>query len=165
MADDEPMGTDPKPVPPKSLDLPVTQKKSVKIKKTRTKRGYGQKNKRKNKTKMVNLSILGSNAAGLKSKLESFYNTLNKFRPSICTIQETKNNKIGLIKLPGYQVFEKIRQNRGGGGLLTCVDVDLNPVLVSSCKDGAEILTVEISIENKKIRIINGYGPQEDDEI
>ena len=114
---------------------------------------------------MVNLSILGSNAAGLKSKLESFYNTLNKFRPSICTIQETKNNKIGLIKLPGYQVFEKIRQNRGGGGLLTCVDVDLNPVLVSSCKDGAEILTVEISIENKKIRIINGYGPQEDDEI
>ena len=114
---------------------------------------------------MANLSIIGTNAAGLKSKLESFSHIMNKFRPTICTIQETKNNKIGLVKLPGYQLFEKTRKNRGGGGLLTCVDENTNPVLISNCKDDTEILTVEANMENKKIRIINGYGPQEDDDI
>ena len=38
----------------------------------KTKRGYGMKNRRKNKTQQINLSIVGTNAAGLKSKQESF---------------------------------------------------------------------------------------------
>ena len=74
-------------------------------------------------------------------------------------------NKKGLVKLPGYQLFEKVRESKGGGGLLTCVDEDLNPVLISSCKDDTEILTVEANLGNNKIRIINAYGPQEDDDI
>ena len=43
------------------------------------------------------------------------------------------------------------------------MDEDLNPVLVTHCKDDTEILVVEADIGVK--RIINGYGPQEDDDI
>ena len=107
--------------------------------------------------------MLGSNAAGLKSKTESFFNLFNKFKPSVVTIQESKHKKSGMLKIPGYQTFEKIRNNKAGGGLLTTVDEDLNPVLFSSGKDDIEILTVEIQVGNKKMRIINCYGPQEDE--
>ena len=132
---------------------------------TKTKRGYGKKNRRKNKLKMVDLTLVGTNAAGIKSKMESFYHTINKFKPSVFMIQETKQNKKGLIKVPGYQIFEKVRENRGGGGLLTCIDEDLDPVLVANCNDDVEILTVEAKLGDKKVRIINGYGPQEDDDL
>ena len=55
---------------------------------------------------------MGTNAAGLKSKQESFFNLMNKFEGSIITIQETKLTKVGTVKIPGYQTFEKIRKNR-----------------------------------------------------
>ena len=135
------------------------------ISKSKTKRGYGKKTERRNKTNKINLSIMGTNANGLKPKMESFYHNINKFKPSICTIQETKHNKVGIFKIPGYQTFEKLRNKKGGGGLLTSVDEDLNPVLVSNCKDDIEILTVEAKLGDRKIRIINGYGPQEDDDV
>ena len=41
------------------------------------------------------------------------------------------------VKLPGYQVFLKNREGLGGG-LMTAVDENLSPVLVSSPK--SEIL-------------------------
>ena len=67
------------------------------------------------------------------------------------------------MKIPGYQAFDKVRSIKGGGGLLTMVDEDLNPVLVSQGNDDVEILVVEANIGEKKLRIINAYGPQEDD--
>ena len=50
------------------------------------------------------------------------------------TLQETKVKNKGSIKVKGYQIFEKTRNGKGGGGvgLLTAVDEDLDPVLVSS---------------------------------
>ena len=68
------------------------------------------------------------------------------------------------MKLPGYQIFEKVRDNKAGGGLLTAVQEDLEPVLVAVGEDGVEILVVEAAYGSDKFRIINGYGPQEDDE-
>ena len=106
---------------------------------------------------------MGSNAAGLNSKKESFFFLIINFKPSILTIQETKMNKTGSIRVPGYQVFEKIRRNKKGGGLLTAVDENLNPMLISNNDDENEILTVQIDLGELKLRIINGYGPQEDD--
>ena len=135
------------------------------IKHKKTRRGYGKKNQKKYNLKKINISIIGTNAAGLKSKKESLFNAINTFKASIVTIQETKQNKIGTIKLPGYQTFERIRTNKSGGGLLTAVDEDLGPVLVYQGEDEIEILVVEADIGNKKIRIINGYGPQEDEDI
>ena len=39
--------------------------------------------------------------------------------------------------------------------------VALNPVLISEYSDEIELIVVEISIEQYKIRVITGYGPQE----
>ena len=80
------------------------------------------------------------------------------------TIQESKVRKVGSIKLKGYQIFENIRIGVGGGGLLTAVDQNLAPVLISTGKDeNSEILTVQINVGSHNLRIINAYGPQEDD--
>ena len=119
-------------------------------KKGKTKRGYGKKNIRKQSINKVNLSIIGTNAAGIKSKIDSFFSVINIHKPSIVTVQETKNTRSGLFKLPGYQTFEKVRKNKRGGGLLTAVDEDLNPVLISQCKDDIEILVVKADIGAKK---------------
>ena len=80
------------------------------------------------------------------------------------TLQETKARKLGSIHVEGYQIFENIRVGGNGGGLLTAVDQNLNPVLISTGRDeDTEILTVQAKVGTNDIRIINGYGPQEDD--
>ena len=108
--------------------------------------------------------IVGMNSAGLISKKESFFNIVNLLSPSIITVQETKHTKVKNIKIPGYQSFERIRNGKTGGGLLTSVTEDLDPVLIYTASDDTEIMTVEIKIGTEYIRIINGYGPQEYDE-
>ena len=108
----------------------------------------------------MNFSIIGANANGLNAKKETFFNIINQLSPSVITIQETKMRTIGQIRIPGYQNFEKIRSNKAGGGLLTSVLEDINPVLISTAKDDLEILTVEADLGPEKVRIINGYGPQ-----
>ena len=135
------------------------------LKKRSIRRGYGKKNERKNKLNQMNLSIIGTNSAGLRGKMESFYNLINEYSPSIITIQETKHKKTGTIKMKGFQTFEKVRKNKGGGGLLTAVCDDLDPVLVSQGNEDIEIIVVEANLGIKKLRIINAYGPQEDDNI
>ena len=69
------------------------------------------------------------------------------------------------LKIPGYQTFERIRNGKSGGGLLTSIIDDLNPVLIYTAGDDIELLTVEVNVGNEKIRIFNGYGPQEYDDI
>ena len=79
----------------------------------------------------MNLSIFGTNANGLKGKIDSLENGLQQFgNPSFVTIQETKlrsNN----FKIPGYQVFQ-INRTGFGGGILTAVDENIGSVLVTS---------------------------------
>ena len=51
-----------------------------------------------------------------------------------------------------------------GGGLLTAIEEDLEPVLISTGEDEEnEIITVQINVAGEAIRIINAYGPQEDE--
>jgi exonuclease III len=64
--------------------------------------------------------------------------------------------------LENYQVFQK-NINGSGGGLLTAVDPSLNPMLISARNEEAEILTVQLKLNTLKLRVINGYGPQNDD--
>ena len=66
----------------------------------------------------------------------------------------------GTFKLKGYQVFEKIRKGHGGG-LLTAIAENLSPVLISTGSEEVEILVVQVLVGKFKIRIVNGYGPQE----
>ena len=111
----------------------------------------------------MKFSLLGSNTAGLKNKKDSLEAVIELLRkPSCITLQETKLPKKNVFKLNEYQVFQKNR-NGSGGGLLTAVDPILNPMLISTENEEAEILTVQLTVNNQNIRIINGYGPQEDD--
>ena len=75
---------------------------------------------------------MGSNSAGLKSKMESLIQNIKVFdNPSCITLQETKLRKCGTVKLNEYQVFEKVRSGLGGG-LLTAINTNLNPVLIEA---------------------------------
>ena len=105
--------------------------------------------------------ILGGNSAGLMNKKESFLRNISVFKPAAYFIQESKLSKRNKISVKDYTIFEQIRNNSGGGGLLTAVHNVLNPVNVSEEVQGEEILVVEATINKSKIRFINGYGPQE----
>ena len=128
-----------------------------KFKSKKTRRGWGKGNK------SLNFSLFGNNANGIKAKKDSLINTLKNFNvPSCVLLQETKLRFPGTFKIPGYQIFEKTRTGMGGG-LLTAVQEHLSPVLISSGSDEAEILVVQILVGRQKVRIFNGYGPQEND--
>ena len=84
--------------------------------KSKNRRGYGKKSAKKvnEQIQNVNFSILGANANGINPKKESLYSAINYFKPIVVNIQESKLRKIGQIKLPGYQIFEKLRENKTG---------------------------------------------------
>ena len=70
---------------------------------------------------------------------------------------------MGSLKIENYEIFEKIRTEGYGGGLLTAVDKSLEPVLIEAANKETEILVVQVKMGGSYIRIINGYGPQEAD--
>ena len=105
---------------------------------------------------------MGANSAGLLNKKESFERNLNLFLPGVFFVQETKLRRKNKIKHPNYLIFEYLRENNSGGGLLTAVHKSLLPVSVSNDTE-EEVLVVEATIGEAKVRFINAYGPQEDD--
>ena len=133
-----------------------------KNKNVKTKRG-----KRKSRNKLGNqfneksMFILGGNAAGLSNKKESFLRNISIFKPAAYFIQESKLTRKNKILVDDYVIFEHIRNNTVGGGVLTAVHKALNPVSVSEEIEGEEIVVVEANLGKRKVRLINGYGPQE----
>ena len=116
--------------------------------------------------KFLQFSILGNNVAGLKAKVDSLNHLIRTLNyPSCITIQETKLPRKKMIKLEGYETFEKIRTDGGGGGLFTAIDINLNPVEVEASGSTSDILVVQCNIDNVKVRVINAYGPQEYDTL
>ena len=69
--------------------------------------------------------------------------------PSCVLLQETKLRHPGTFKIPGYQIFEKLRSGLGGG-LLTAIDESLSPMLICTGKENedTEILVVQIQWDN-----------------
>ena len=112
------------------------------------------------------MRFLGVNAAGLRSKLTSFYKVVSDLKPSVFFIKETKFQDIGKLKLQNYIIYEFVRQNRdGGGGLALGCDKDLNPAWVREGDDQVEAISVEICLKNMKIRCCNAYGCQENENV
>ena len=108
---------------------------------------------------------------GLFKKLESLEHLLVTETPSIIFLQETKLNRSGRIKTPtsrNYSWYELHRTDNSekgekGGGLAIGVVNHLDPSWISEGDDMAEALTVEVWVEGFPIRLICGYGPQEND--
>ena len=108
---------------------------------------------------------MGSNANGILKKQESLKSLINQFKPSAITIQEAKIGRPALMKLKGYQIFEKVRTGNQGGGLITAIDEDLEPVLVSTGEDEeTELITVQVKVGERNVRIINANRPQEENQ-
>ena len=105
--------------------------------------------------------ILGGNAAGLLNKKDSFLRNISVFKPAAYLIQESKANQKNRVKVTDYVTFEHIRKTSGGGGVLTAVHKALNPINVGDDIEGEEIVVVEATFGERKVRLINGYGPQE----
>ena len=111
------------------------------------------------------IRFLGVNAAGLQSKILSFKKVLSELKPSVFFLEETKMKFEGKIRIENYMIFEKVRQNRSGGGIaLGCIK-DVNPIWVREGEGDLETLSVEISIKNMKIRCCVAYGYQENEKI
>ena len=110
-------------------------------------------------SKNTNLTFIGNNLAGMTGKLDSLKRVIEVFCPGVIMLQETKLKKQGKIKLKGFIIFEKNRDDNEGGGLMSIVHENLKPILISD--DHSEFLIVDIGGNFGSIRTINCYGPQE----
>ena len=114
-----------------------------------------------NKVHQSILKIFSTNAAGLvNGKIDSLKSEVINTGANLVTVQETHFRKKGKLKLPDFISFEAIRTKKGGGTLIAA-HVDLNPKLIVEYSDDFELLVVEIETKERTIRIISGYGPQE----
>ena len=97
----------------------------------------------------------------MSGKAESLVNEVNATSANIITIQETHSIRKGRVKLPNsFVIFEAIRKAKHGG-TMCAVHEDLRPKLIEEYSDPFELLVVEIETRHRAIRIITGYGPQE----
>ena len=108
-----------------------------------------------------NLTLFSNNVASLKSKLQSFKNELKRTNAAVFTLQETHYASKGKVNIEDYEVFESIRKNKEKGGTMIGAHKALNPVLINEYSDEFELLVIEITVANNDIRVISGYGPQE----
>ena len=105
--------------------------------------------------------IFSTNAASLKSKLKSFKNELKRSKAGVFTLQETHYSTKGRVRIPDFEIFEAIRKGKQKGGTMVGVHKSLKPILITELDDPFELIVVEISIGNNEIRVMPGYGPQE----
>ena len=68
--------------------------------------------------------------------------------------------KKGTIRIKDFEIFEAIRDRQKGGTMIG-VHISLNPMLIKEYSNEFELLVVEIEVANQKLRIVSGYGPQE----
>ena len=107
------------------------------------------------------LKMFSTNAAGLvKGKLDSLKSEVASTKANIVTIQESHCRRKGKVQLPNFVTFESIRTKKGGGTIISAHE-NVNPKLIEEYSEDFEILVVEVETEKKSIRIISGYGPQE----
>ena len=108
------------------------------------------------------MPIFSANAAGCIGKIQSIVNNVNHLGGGIITLQETHFKKKGKLreKLGDYEFFEAIRKKMKGGTLIGA-HKSLDPILIEEYSDNFELLVVEVKIANKDVRIMSGYGPQE----
>ena len=106
------------------------------------------------------LTVLTTNANGMKKKIESLKYLVDYFNVGVFTLQETNYSKRGKVKIDNFEIFEAFRKKDGGGTMIGA-HKSLEPILIQEYSDDFELVVIEIKIEGKEIRMISGYGPQE----
>ena len=104
--------------------------------------------------------VFSVNVDGIKYKVTSFKTMLTVLNPDVFMVQGTKLVEIGFLKIDGYDIFEKVRKDKGGGGIAIGVRPSLEPTWVNEGYKATETLSVVINVEKRKIRMCVGYGPQ-----
>ena len=96
----------------------------------------------------------------MKNKVASLKSNITNLTAGIFTIQESNYNKRGCLKLDNWDIFEAIRNKKGGGTILGA-HRGLKPILIQTYSEEYELIVIEISVGTKVIRVMTGYGPQE----
>ena len=119
-----------------------------------------KRNTRKNNIEMhTKLVMFSNNCSGLSQRKESLKNELKRTGSLLFTLQETHLSQKGKVEIESMQIYEAIRKKEHG--IMLGAHVSLKPVLISEYSEQFEMLVVEIKVSNKSIRVITGYGPQE----
>ena len=108
------------------------------------------------------IKMFSTNGAGVKNgKVRSLNAEVRSTGANIVTIQDTHSRQKGKIKMDNHFVtFEAIRKKKGGGTIIA-VHESFNPILIEEYCDEFELLVVEIETKQQSIRLMSGYGPQE----
>ena len=107
--------------------------------------------------------MFSNNCDGLNKKTESLKVELKRTKSTLFTLQETHVSRKGKVQIENMHIYESIRKKEHD--LMVGVHVAHQPVLISEYSDTFEMLVIEIRASNKEIRVINGYGPQENIEV
>ena len=108
-----------------------------------------------------NLKLFSTNGAGVVGgKVSSLRSAVKEVKANLVTVQETHSKRKGKIQIEDFVIFEAIRKAKGGGTMIAS-HKDFNPKLIVEYEDEFELLVVEIKVDGKEIRVISGYGPQE----
>ena len=79
---------------------------------------WGRKRNLKKDSFKETFTVYGTNAAGLKAKSDSLKGNIENLGVGAFLIQETKLYRKGQIKVENFDIFEQVRTDRKGGGLM-----------------------------------------------
>ena len=118
--------------------------------------------KTRNQNKIRNITIFSANCAGCSNKIKSLEDNVSHIGAGIFTLQETHFKHKGRLnhKFSEFEIFESIRKKQKGGTLIGA-HKSLQPILIEEYSEDFELLVIEVKIGEKDVRIITGYGPQE----
>ena len=103
--------------------------------------------------------MFSNNCNGANNKIEALRAQLEHTRATIFNLQETHFTRKGKIKIDNFQIYEAIRKKEHGSML--GVHVSQKPVLISEYSEIFELLVVQVEVGRNQIRVMSGYGPQE----
>ena len=133
---------------------------SDKVGSRKTRKRVNKKRNMKNRI-ASNLKLFSTNGAGVAGgKVNSLKSAVRDVKANLVTIQETHCRRKGTIQIEDFIIFEAIRKAKGGGTMIAS-HKDFGPKLIQEYEDEFELLVIEIKVEDKEIRVISGYGPQE----
>ena len=114
-------------------------------------------------TKFNNLKILMLNARSIRNKFREVAATIIEYNIDIAAISETwlktaERDFIGEYAIPGYNIFNRDRCNKPGGGVMFYVKNNINATEHTSNNNENEVLCIDIGNEIK-YRLILVYRP------